>query len=191
MFNFFSKSKITNQLSASSSKISSSIFQIFTHKKLDSETIEELEETLIVSDMGSEVAGRIIADLRAKKFEKNIDEAEIKKFLADKISAILKPCQKVLAFDNTHSPQVIIFNGVNGAGKTTTIGKVAANLTNQNKKVLIAACDTFRAGAAEQLEVWAKRSNCEIIKPQKKMKIRQQLLIAPLILLRKMVLTCC
>jgi len=166
-FNFFSKSKISNQLSSASSKLTSAIFQIFTHKKLDAQTLEELEETLIMGDMGSEVATKIISDLKAQKFEKNIDEAEIKKFLAEKISAILKPCEKVLTLGETHIPQVIIFNGVNGAGKTTTIGKVAANLANQNKKVLIAACDTFRAAAAQQLEVWATRSGCEIIKPQK------------------------
>ena len=163
----FSKSKISDQLKNSSSKISTAITQIFTHKKLDAQTLEELEETLITSDMGSEVAAAIIANLKAKKFEKNIDEFEIKNFLTAQIEEILKPCQKALALDEAQKPQVIIFNGVNGAGKTTTIGKVAQNLKNQNKKILIAACDTFRAAASQQLEVWAKRVGCEIILPQK------------------------
>ncbi len=163
----FSKSKISDQLKNSSSKISTAIAQIFTHKKLDAQTLEELEETLITSDMGSEVAAAIIANLKAKKFEKNIDEFEIKNFLTAQIEEILKPCQKPLALDEAQKPQVIIFNGVNGAGKTTTIGKVAQNLKNQNKKILIAACDTFRAAASQQLEVWAKRVGCEIILPQK------------------------
>jgi fused signal recognition particle receptor len=167
MFNFFSKSKISTRLSASSNKISSALLRIFTHKKLDAQALEELEETLIVSDMGSEVAQKLIADLKKEKFEKNIDENEVKKFLAEKISLILKPCEKSLTLNESHVPQVIIFNGVNGAGKTTTIGKIAANLKNQNKKVLISACDTFRAAAAQQLEVWAKRAGCEIIMPQK------------------------
>ncbi|MBP7710084.1 MAG: signal recognition particle-docking protein FtsY [Rickettsiales bacterium] len=166
-FKIFSKSKITDQLKNSSSKISTAISQIFTHKKLDAQTLEELEETLIASDMGSEVAAKIIANLKAQKFEKNIDEFEIKNFLKSQIEEILKPCQKSLALDELQKPQVIIFNGVNGAGKTTTIGKVAQNLKNQNKKILIAACDTFRAAASQQLEVWAKRVGCEIILPQK------------------------
>lgn len=166
-FKIFSKAKLTDQLKNSSSKISTALTQIFTHKKLDAETLEELEETLIVSDMGSEVAAQIIANLKARKFEKNIDEHEIKNFLKNQIEEILKPCQKALTLDEAQKPQVIIFNGVNGAGKTTTIGKVAQNLKNQNKKILIAACDTFRAAASQQLEVWAKRVGCEIILPQK------------------------
>lgn len=163
MFSFFSKSN----LAKSTNRISAAISQIFTHKKLDAETLEELEETLIVSDMGGEVAGKLIQHLKEKKFEKNIDENEIKKFLSAEIEKILKPCEAKLELDESQKPQVIIFNGVNGAGKTTTLGKVAENLKNQNKKVLIAACDTFRAAASQQLEVWAKRVGCEIILAQK------------------------
>jgi fused signal recognition particle receptor len=120
----FSRSKISDQLKSSSNKISTAIAQIFTHKKLDALTLEELEEVLILSDMGSEVASSIIANLKARKFEKNIDENEIKNFLKQEIENILKPCQKALVLDESKKPQVIIFNGVNGAGKTTTIGKV-------------------------------------------------------------------
>ena len=166
-FSFFSKSKIANQLAASSSKISTTITQIFTHKKLDNLTAEELEETLILADLGVDVSAEIIKKFREKKFEKNIDENVIKEFLASEITQILQPCQAILKANSTLKPQVIIFNGVNGAGKTTTIGKVAANLKNQNQRVLIAACDTFRAAASSQLEVWAKRANCEIITAQK------------------------
>lgn len=161
--NLFSKSKISDGIG----KISSSLTQIFTHKNLDDEMLEQLEETLLLSDMGSEVAGEIIKDLRAQKFAKNINEEEVKDFLAAKITKILEPCEKALALDESTKPQVIIFNGVNGAGKTTTIAKIASNLKNQNKKVLIAACDTFRAAAADQLATWAKRIDCEIVMPQK------------------------
>ncbi len=163
MFKFFSKSKIALE----SSKISQAISQIFTHKKLDAATLEELEDTLLANDVGFEVAAEIIARLRAAHFEKNIDGSEIKKFLAAEIEKILKPCQASLNLVSSAKPHVVIFNGVNGAGKTTTIGKVASNLKNQNQKILIAACDTFRAGAAQQLEIWAKRVGCEIILPQK------------------------
>lgn len=162
MFGFFSKSKIGNEL-VKSSKISTAISQIFSHKKLDSEIIDELEEALIMADVGTEVATRIISDFAAKKFHKNISDAEVRSFLSAEIEKILLPCQKSLEMKSEAKPQVIIFNGVNGAGKTTTIGKVAFNLKNQGKTVIIAACDTFRAAASQQLEVWAKRADCEII----------------------------
>jgi fused signal recognition particle receptor len=163
----FSKAKIEHQLKNSSDKISAAITQIFTHKKLDKTTLEELEETLILSDMGSEVAAQIINNLKTKKFNKNIDETQIKIFLSSEIEKILKPCQSSLKLDESQKPQVIVFNGVNGAGKTTTIGKIAQNLKKQNKKILIAACDTFRAAASQQLEIWAQRVGCEIVMPQK------------------------
>jgi fused signal recognition particle receptor len=166
-FNLFSKSKIGDQLKNSSQKLSQTITQIFTHKKLDSLTLEEFEEVLITNDLGSDFAKEIINNLSQKKFEKNIDEKFIKEFLANEIEKILKPCEAKIELDSAKKPQVIIFNGVNGAGKTTTIGKIAFNLKNQNKKVLISACDTFRAGASSQLEIWAKRAECEIILPLK------------------------
>jgi len=163
MFSFFSKSKI----SGATSKIATAISQIFTHKKLDGETLEELEEALIINDVGSEATREIITNLKKNHFEKNISDSEIKEFLSGEILKILRPCQKTLQIKSDKKPQVIIFNGVNGAGKTTTIGKIAANLKKQNQKILIAACDTFRAAATQQLEVWAKRVDCEIILPQK------------------------
>lgn len=166
-FRIFSKTKINNQLDASSGKITSALKQIFTHKKLNENILEELEETLILNDMGVEVATKIVDNLRAKKFAKDIGEGEIKQFLQEQILNILKPCEKILNISQSNLPQVLIVNGVNGAGKTTTIGKIAQNLKNQNKKVLISACDTFRAGATSQLEVWANRVGCEIILPIK------------------------
>ncbi|MFZ9180678.1 MAG: signal recognition particle-docking protein FtsY [Rickettsiales bacterium] len=163
LFKIFSKAKITDQLKNSSQKFSQAISEIFTHKKLDENTIELLEETLIINDLGADFSMELIKNLREKKFNKNVNIEEIKQFLAEEITRILKPCEGKIQFDSKHKPQVIIFNGVNGAGKTTTIGKIANNLSSQNKKVLIVGCDTFRAGAGSQLEVWAKRANCEII----------------------------
>lgn len=162
LFSFFSKAKAGDEV-AKSSKISSAITQIFSHKKLDSEIIDELEESLILADLGTETAMKIIADFKVKKFHKNITTEEVKNFLSDEIEKILLPCQKALELGGSVKPKVIIFNGVNGAGKTTTIGKVAFNLKNQGQKVVIAACDTFRAAASQQLEVWAKRADCEIV----------------------------
>lgn len=162
MFSFFSKAKDGDELKKSS-RISLAISQIFSHKKLDSEIIDELEESLILADIGVEAAARIVGDFKAKKFHKNITNEEVRNFLSGEIEKILLPCQKPLKFDGNAKPKVIIFNGVNGAGKTTTIGKIAFNLKNQGKKVTIAACDTFRAAASQQLEIWAKRSECEII----------------------------
>ncbi|OFW80651.1 MAG: signal recognition particle-docking protein FtsY [Alphaproteobacteria bacterium RIFCSPLOWO2_01_FULL_40_26] len=149
------------------SKISTAISRIFTHKKLDDETLEQLEETLILGDLGIEVTQQIISHLKAQKFGKNIGDDEVRKFLAQEIEKILKPCEGKLDIDEMAKPYVIIFNGVNGVGKTTTIGKIAAKLKNQNKKILIAACDTFRAAASEQLAIWANKVGCEIILPQK------------------------
>lgn len=162
MFNFFSKSKVAEE-SNKKSKISTAISQIFSHKKLDSEIIDELEESLILADVGVEVATKIVSEFSQKKFHKNITVEEVREFLSIEIEKILLPCQKALDLSLEAKPKVIIFNGVNGAGKTTTIGKIAFNLKNQNQKVVIAACDTFRAAASQQLEVWAKRAECEII----------------------------
>ena len=167
LFKLFAKSKISDQLKKSSEKLSQAITQIFTHKKIDNQTLEELEETLIMSDIGVDSSKELINDIRQQKLEKNAEINDIKKILINKICDILKKNEGKTLLDESKKPQVIIFNGVNGAGKTTTIGKIAHNLKNQHKKILIAACDTFRAGASSQLEIWAQRANCEIIMPIK------------------------
>lgn len=167
LFKLFAKSKISDQLKKSSEKLSQAITQIFTHKKIDNQTLEELEEILIMSDIGVDSSKELINDIRQQKLEKNAEINDIKKILINKICDILKKNEGKTLFDESKKPQVIIFNGVNGAGKTTTIGKIAHNLKNQHKKILIAACDTFRAGASSQLEIWAQRANCEIIMPIK------------------------
>ena len=167
LFKIFSKTKIKNQLTRSSSKISSGISQIFKQKKLDESTLEELEDLLLISDIGAGGTREIINKFKSKKFNKEITNQEVKKFLAEEISKILLPCQQTLEINSDHKPQTIIFNGVNGSGKTTTIGKIAQKLSLSGKKVMIAACDTFRAAATEQLKVWAQRSNCPIIEAER------------------------
>lgn len=166
-FKIFSKPKIDKKIAKNPNSFAAKIGKIFTRKKLDESTLEELEDLLIVSDIGVEGASSIIAELKKEKFDKNIDENEIRLFLAQKIQEILQPHEKILDFESEHKPKVIIFNGVNGSGKTTTIGKIAKKLTDSNKKVVIAACDTFRAAAADQLKVWADRAHCQIIESEK------------------------
>jgi fused signal recognition particle receptor len=166
-FKIFSKPKITDQLSKSSNRFSGQISQIFTHKKLDKEALEELEDLLIISDIGAKCASGIINDLKSKKFNKEISESEVKQFLKDELAKILLPCQKSLQINSDLKPQIIVVNGVNGAGKTTSIGKIAKKLSDEGKTVMIGACDTFRAAASEQLKVWATRANCQIVEALK------------------------
>ncbi|MDA0901981.1 MAG: signal recognition particle-docking protein FtsY [Proteobacteria bacterium] len=166
-FKIFSKTKIKDQLVKSSSKISSGISQIFTQKKLDNDTLEELEDLLLISDIGVKGASEIINNFKSRKFGKEIAIEEVKEALAEEIAAILLPCQKTLEVKPELKPQVIIFNGVNGSGKTTTIGKMAQSLSLSGKKVMIAACDTFRAAASDQLRVWAQRTNCPIVESER------------------------
>ena len=152
-------SKLKSGLFKSSSAITQGITQVFTHKTLDQEALDELEDTLILSDMGTAVAKTIVTSLAQDKFAKTISPEEIKTFLSQKIAELLKPV--ALALDvNRAKPQVIIICGVNGNGKTTTIGKLASQYLNQGKKVMLAACDTFRAAAVDQLEIWANRAGC-------------------------------
>jgi len=152
--------------------LSQKISQIFTSKSLNEEMIEEFEDLLIMTDMGSSLTSYLVKKLKEEKFLKKTAEdgnlqLAVKNFLKEELLKILTPCQKDLSFDSNGSPVVIVFNGVNGAGKTTTIGKIARDLKLQNKKILIAGCDTFRAAASSQLEIWAKKTEIEIILPNK------------------------
>lgn len=157
---FFSKSKLVGKLAKSSQAITAALSKLVNSGYQNPRLIEELEESLISADVAWEIAAKITADLAKKKFE---NEAEIREFVIGELTHILKPCEKTLELNYKHLPQVVIFSGVNGVGKTTTLGKVAARLAKQNKKVLIAACDTFRAAASEQLAIWAQRTGSEII----------------------------
>jgi fused signal recognition particle receptor len=156
--------KLKNGLKKTSSKISDDVHTIFIKKKLSQETLDLLEETLIMADIGAKNAANIIADIKKDKFNKEVTEGEIKEYLAQKIASMLEPYAKSLITNNDDVTKVIMICGVNGNGKTTTIGKLAHFFHMHGKSVLIAACDTFRAAAIEQLEIWAKRANCPILK---------------------------
>ena len=137
------------------------VFSVF--RKVDEELLDELEEVLVMSDIGVETSVKIIDELRTKiKKEKIEDEDDVKKALKEIMADILNIAEPKLNLDTT--PSVILVIGVNGVGKTTSIGKIANNLVNQGKKVVVAAADTFRAAAVEQLEIWAKRSGSVLVK---------------------------
>lgn len=154
--------KLKGGLQKSTSQLSDGITGIFTKKKLDDETLEALEELLIKADMGVATAQKITAQLRKTRFGKDSTDMEIREALAAEIEALLTPVAATLDF-TTHKPFVCLMVGVNGVGKTTTMGKLAKQLTQQHKKVLMVAGDTFRAAAVSQLDVWAKRANCELL----------------------------
>ena len=149
-------------LKKTSANITGGIADIFTKKKLDAATLEELEELLLEADFGVETAMRIVSEFSAQKQNKEITDEEIRTLLAQNIEQILQPCEGKTLLDSPAQPYVILMVGVNGAGKTTTIGKIAAKLQAQGKKVSFIAADTFRAAAVAQLKVWAERSNIRL-----------------------------
>ena len=137
--------------------------QVFSFTKVDENLLDELEEKLIIADVGMETTEKIIDNLRIRIKKENLKEAEqVKQALREEIEEIIKDNNPEL--DLTNKPAVILMVGVNGAGKTTSIGKIANNLIKQGKKVIIASGDTFRAAATEQLEVWANRAGAELVK---------------------------
>lgn len=149
-------------LKKSSTKISSGISDIFSKKKLDDTTLEGLEELLLTADMGVNSSQKIIAQFAKQKQNRDITDEEIRSLLSQNIEEILKPCEQEFTVNSNQKPYVILMVGVNGAGKTTTIGKLAAKLQKQGKKVSFIAADTFRAAAVEQLKAWADKLNLRV-----------------------------
>ena len=159
--------KLKTGLSKSASKVEGAIASITGKKTIDQETIDDIEDQLILADLGTEVASRITKKIKDQKFElnknKEIEKLDIAKTLASEIEQILQPCEKNL-FENVSSkPHVLFLAGVNGSGKTTTAGKIAEQFRLQNKSVILAASDTFRAAAVEQLKTWGKRVGAKVV----------------------------
>jgi fused signal recognition particle receptor len=146
-----------------SSQLTSQITALFTKRKLDDETLEELEDLLIQADLGVETALRVTDTLASERYGKDVTGEDVTKIMASEIVKVLKPVAKPLALDLSHKPHVILVVGVNGTGKTTTIGKLAAKLSGSGLKVMLAAGDTFRAAAIEQLKIWADRTGSTFI----------------------------
>lgn len=161
---FFDKLKQgLNKTKASFDEKINNVFSTF--RKVDEELLEELEEALIMSDVGVETSVKIISNLRERIKKEKIEDAEqVKSALRQEIENILNSVNSELNLTTT--PTIILVVGVNGVGKTTSIGKIANRLKKDGKKVVIAAADTFRAAAVEQLEIWANRVGCDIIKKQ-------------------------
>ena len=158
--------KLKQGLGKTRDSLNDKINSVFSNfRKVDEELLDELEEILIMSDIGVETAIEIISKLRNRiKLEKITDEEGVKTALKEEMQAILDKVPNGLELKT--SPAVILVVGVNGVGKTTSIGKIANNLKKQGKKVVVAAADTFRAAAVEQLEIWANRAGVDIVKRQ-------------------------
>lgn len=146
-----------------SSQLTGQISALFTKRKLDEETLQDLEDLLIQADLGVETAMRVTDTLSSERYGKDVTGEDVTRIMAAEIAKVLKPVAKPLALDLSHKPHVILVVGVNGTGKTTTIGKLAAKLSGSGLKVMLAAGDTFRAAAIEQLKIWADRTGSTFI----------------------------
>ena len=154
--------RITAGLSKSTSLMSEQMSSLFNKRKLDDAALNDLEDILIQADLGLEASEKVISSLSKEKFDKEVNELEIKITLGEVISEILTPLESPLTLTN-EKPQILLFVGVNGSGKTTTLGKLAKKYSSQGKKVMIAAGDTFRAAAVEQLTVWSDLAGAKIV----------------------------
>lgn len=155
--------RLFDGLKKSSSRLGEGLASAFVKRTLDQAALDELEDLLIASDMGAPAAAKIIAGFAAKRFGREADAREIKEALAFEIAAILRPRQIALDLTAPPRPRVVLMVGVNGSGKTTTIGKMCHLLSDAGAKVVVAAGDTFRAAAIEQLQVWAGRANAGFV----------------------------
>jgi fused signal recognition particle receptor len=159
--------RLTSGLSRTSDKLVGGITALLTKKKLDAATLQELEDLLITSDLGVATAAKLTANLAREKFDKEVTDEEVREAFAADITEILAPVAKPLEINPSNRPHVILVCGVNGSGKTTTIGKLAQQWKTEGKTVWLAAGDTFRAAAIEQLQVWGQRAGVPVVaRPQ-------------------------
>ncbi|MEE8279951.1 MAG: signal recognition particle-docking protein FtsY [Alphaproteobacteria bacterium] len=154
--------RLSAGLSRTSSALNDGIANVFSRHKLDDETIEELEELLITADLGPATAARLTAHLARGRFDEDVAPAEVRATLAEDIARILAPVAAPLKIDPALKPHVILVVGVNGSGKTTTIGKLAHLFRAEGRSVTLAAADTFRAAAVDQLRIWGERSGAKV-----------------------------
>ncbi|ODT56503.1 MAG: signal recognition particle-docking protein FtsY [Methylobacterium sp. SCN 67-24] len=155
--------RLRQGLSRSSKELSGNIAGIFTKRKLDEDTLQDLEDVLIRADLGVETALRVTDALASSRYGKDVSDHEVRSIMAVEVEKVLKPVALPLELDLSHKPHVILVVGVNGTGKTTTIGKLAAKLTEGGLSVMLAAGDTFRAAAIEQLKIWGERTRSPVI----------------------------
>lgn len=150
-------------LARSSRELTGNIAGVFTKRKLDEDTLQDLEDVLIRADLGVETALRVTDSLASSRYGRDVSDSEVRAVMAAEVEKVLTPVAKPLELDLSHKPHVILVVGVNGTGKTTTIGKLAAKLTDGGLKVMLAAGDTFRAAAIEQLKIWGERTKSPVI----------------------------
>jgi fused signal recognition particle receptor len=155
--------RLSGGLKRTSASIATAITDVVSKRKLDAATLEELEELLIRADLGVDVSARIAAAIGEGRYDKQVSDAEVKAILSAEVEKVLAPVAKPLAIDAGAKPFVILVVGVNGSGKTTTIGKLAARFRGEGRKVMLAAGDTFRAAAIEQLKIWGTRTGATVI----------------------------
>jgi len=155
--------RLRTGLSRSSSRLNEGINTIFLRRRLDSVALAELEDLLITSDMGTGVAGEVVEALRRSRFNQEVAPDEVRAALAGEVIRLIEPVQKPLRIDPAKRPFVILVVGVNGSGKTTTIGKLAKQYRDAGKSVILAAGDTFRAAAVEQLQIWGERADAPVM----------------------------
>ena len=155
--------RLKQGLGKTSSKLSDGIGGLFTKRKLSGETLDDLEDVLIEADLGLDTAERIIATLGQGRYEKGIGADDVRAVLKAEVERVLAPVALPLQIDASQKPFVILVVGVNGTGKTTTIGKLAARFRREGKTVMLAAGDTFRAAAIDQLKIWGERTGSEVV----------------------------
>jgi fused signal recognition particle receptor len=154
--------RLKKGLSRSTAQLSDALTGVFTKERLDADTIKELEEALIRADVGTGLAHQLAAEVGEGRYDTDISESEIRQILAESIAKVLAPSEKSFQIDPAHKPFVVLVAGVNGTGKTTTIGKLAAKLGKDGKRIWIAAADTFRAAAIDQLKIWGERAHAQV-----------------------------
>jgi fused signal recognition particle receptor len=150
-------------LSKSATSLSENLTGVFTRQKLDAETLAELEDALVRVDLGTGLSQRITEEIGRSRYDQYIAPYDLRIVLAAELARILKPSEKLFQIDRAHRPFVVLVAGVNGTGKTTTIGKIASRLQKDGLKCVLAAGDTFRAAAIEQLEAWGARAGSEVV----------------------------
>jgi fused signal recognition particle receptor len=156
-------SRLSGGLSRTSQSIARGVADVFTKRKLDSLTLEELEDVLLRADLGVAAATRITQAVGKSRYEKDIEPEEVRRILAREVESALTPVALPLEIDESQKPFIVLVVGVNGSGKTTTIAKLASKWTGDGRKVVLAAGDTFRAAAVEQLRVWGGRLGAEVV----------------------------
>jgi fused signal recognition particle receptor len=155
--------RLSSGLKRTSSSLGTAVADLVTKRKLDRAMLDDIEDVLLRADLGTEVAARISTAVGVGRYDKSISADEVKAVVATEVEKVLAPVAMPLAIDETKKPFVVLVVGVNGSGKTTTIGKLAAKLSAEGRKVMLAAGDTFRAAAIEQLKVWGERTNSPVI----------------------------